>query len=158
MSNRKVTKVDKQRAANLRQRLLRASRAVNSMIVKGLHERGFKELRSTHTALLSNLEIEGSRLTYVAQQAGMTKQAMGRLAEELIRLDYIKSTRDKDDQRAVNLMFTVAGIDLMRQSFAVMGDIEQRCRNRIGKANYQKLLDMLSEIVSELEVSLSESE
>lgn len=145
------TNIGSQRAANLRQRLLRASRAVNSAIVRGLHERGFDDLRSTHTALLSNLELEGSSLTSVALRAGMTKQAMGRLVDELVRLGYIKSSRDKTDGRAINLAFTDSGLDLMQQSFAVMNDIERRCARRIGKDHLQKLLQSLAEIAAELE-------
>jgi len=139
------------RAANLRQRLLRASRAVNNAIVQGLHDRGFSELRSTHTTLLSNLPFDGASLTSVACHAGMTKQAMGRLADELIQLNYIESRRDESDRRAVKLSFTDAGLDLMQQSFAVMDEIERRSANHIGTADFQRLLQWLSEIAVEFE-------
>lgn len=151
MDDKRVLDTGYQRAANLRQRLLRASRMVNTAIVKGLHERGFTELRSTHTALLSNLAFDGSSLTIIAHRAGMTKQAMGRLADELIRLNYIESRRDESDRRAVKLSFTDAGLDLMQQSFAVMDGIESRCANRIGTENLQKLSQLLSEIATEFE-------
>lgn len=139
------------RAANLRQRLLRVSREVNNAIVAGLHERGFTELRSTHTALLSNLPFEGARLTTVASRAGMTKQAMGRLADALRRLKYIESRPDELDRRAVKLTFTDTGLDLMQQSFAVMAEIERRCANRIGEVDFQRLLQWLSDIAAEFE-------
>ena len=92
------------RARNLRQRLLQASRQVNISIVKALNNLGFDEFRSTHTALLSNLSLDGASLTTVARNAGMTKQAMGRLAEDLMRLGYIRSTPDKADRRAVHFV------------------------------------------------------
>ena len=151
MSTQRTSNKVYQRAANLRQRLLRASRAVNVAIVKGLHARGFEGLRSTHTALLSNLELDGASLTAVARRAGMTKQAMGRLADELIRLRYIKSSRSKTDRREVNLAFTKTGLSLMQHSFAVMDAIEKRCANRIGKGKFQGLLSALSETAIECE-------
>ena len=151
MSERLAPDIGYQRTANLRQRLLRASRAVNTAIVRGLHERGFDELRSTHTALLSNLEFGGASLTAVARRAGMTKQAMGRLADELIRLNYIESSRDKADRRAVKLAFTDAGLNLMQHSFAVMDEIERRCANRIGTDDFQRLLRSLSAVAAEFE-------
>jgi len=156
MGSKRAPEVDKQRSTNLRQRLLQASRVVNATIVKGLQERGFRDLRSTHTSLLSNLEIGGSSLTNVARRAGMTKQAMGRLADELIRLGYIDSTRDEVDRRAISLVFTDAGLDLMQQSFEVMNDIETRCAKRIGKSEYKKLLHSLVEIATVLEDALPE--
>lgn len=141
----------KPRHTNLRQRLLHASRIVNNQIVKGLHERGFKALRSTHTALLSNLPLEGASLTTVATSAGMTKQAMGRLADELIQLGFIRRRQDQTDRRSVILLFTKSGLKLMQQSFDVMNEIEMRCAKQIGKANFQSLLDALADIVIELE-------
>ena len=145
------------RARNLRQRLLQASRQVNISIVKALNNLGFDELRSTHTALLSNLPLDGASLTTVARNAGMTKQAMGRLAEDLMRLGYIMSCPDKADRRAVHLAFTDKGLDLMHKSFVVMDEIEERCANRIGSASYQKFLTSLLEIAKELDDSVKTS-
>lgn len=151
MNDERILESATLRAANLRQRLLRASRMVNNAVVQGLHDRGFSELRSTHTALLSSLALEGTSLTTVACRAGMTKQAMGRLADELIHLNYIERRRDGNDRRAVKLSFTDAGLDLMMQSFAVMDEIERRCANRIGAEDFQRLLQFLSEIAAEFE-------
>lgn len=139
------------RVANLRQRLLRASRCVNTAIVDGLHQHGFTKLRSTHTALLSNLDLEGSSLTTVAQRAGMTKQAMGRLADELINLKYVTSTRSENDRRAVKLEFTPAGLKLMNHSFAIMERIETRFARSLGDKNFKNLLDSLQNIADEFE-------
>ncbi len=141
----------RQRAANLRQRLLRASRVINLEIVNGLHLHGFVELSSTHTALLSNLDLDGSNLTDIAQRAGMTKQAMGRLADELIDLNYIMRSRSEADKRAIKLSFTPAGIKLMNQSFIIMQEIETRCVTRLGEDRFNNLLGSLNEIVSEFE-------
>jgi len=151
MSQNPISDNTHNRVANLRQRLLRASRFVNIAIVDGLHQHGFSKLSSTHTALLSNLDLEGSSLTIVAQRAGMSKQAMGRLADELISLKYITSTRSKDDRRAVKLKFTAAGLKLMNHSFTIMEDIENRCAGCLGDRNFENLLTSLHGIVDEFE-------
>lgn len=155
MSNPLPTNAGIPRSANLRQRLLRASRVVNTLIVQGLQQRGFEELRSTHTALLSNLDLEGASLTSIANRAGMTKQAMGRLADELIRFGYIQRGQDPTDRRAIILTFTDTGLDLMQQSFDVMAEIEKRCAKRVGKNNFQTLLKALSDMSDELEEAQS---
>ena len=142
---------NQQRSANLRQKLLRTSRIINLEIVKGLHRHGFTELSSTHTALLSNLDLDGSHLTLVAQRAGMSKQAMGRLADELVRLNYIKRTQSTTDKRAVTLSFTKTGLELMQRSFSVMHEIEIRCAKRIGENHFNTLLTSLQNIVDEFE-------
>jgi len=151
MSQKTLPISNHNRAANLRQSLLRASRSVNAAIVEDLHQHGFKELRSTHTALLSNLDLEGSSLTTIAQRAGMTKQAMGRLADELISLKYIKKTPGEDDKRAVKIEFTTAGLELMNHSFTIMEDLENRCVHLVGENRFKNLLTSLQHIVEELE-------
>jgi len=151
MSQNSVSGSSHNRVANLRQRLLRASRFVNTAIVDGLHQHGFTKLSSTHTALLSNLDLEGSSLTIVAQRAGMTKQAMGRLADELISLKYVTSTRSEDDRRAVKLEFTPAGLKLMNHSFTIMEELENHCARRLGDKNFKNLLISLQDIVDDFE-------
>jgi DNA-binding MarR family transcriptional regulator len=151
MNQDTVHYTNQQRAANLRQRLLRTSRIINIEIVKGLHRHGFTELRSTHTALLSNLDLDGNSLTVIAQRAGMTKQAMGRLADELIRLNYIERSPSKTDKRAIQLTFTASGFELMECSFSIMEEIETRCARRLGENRLNALLTSLEEIVDEFD-------
>jgi DNA-binding MarR family transcriptional regulator len=139
------------RATNLRQCLLRASRGVNGIIVERLHQHGFTNLRSTHTTLLSNLELEGNSLTLVAQRAGITKQAMGRLADELVKLEYITKTISKHDKRSVAIEFTPTGLELMNCSFKIMEELESHCSRRIGKHRLTNLITSLLEISDELE-------
>jgi DNA-binding MarR family transcriptional regulator len=126
------------RKANLRQLLLRASRILNAEIVDGLVQHGF-ELRSTHTALLSNLDEQGTMLSTIARRAGMSKQAMGRLADELESLAYIKSSAHPDDRRSRMISFTAAGWELMRASFESLTDIERRYAKRMGRAQLESL-------------------
>ncbi|MBL1276063.1 MAG: winged helix-turn-helix transcriptional regulator [Ectothiorhodospiraceae bacterium] len=151
MSQNSVPESSHNRVANLRQRLLRASRFVNTAIVDGLHQRGFTKLSSTHTALLSNLDLEGSSLTIVAKRAGMSKQAMGRIADELISLKYVKSTRSEDDRRAIKLEFTQTGLKLMNHSFTIMEELENRCAHRLGDKHFKNLLSSLQDIVDDFE-------
>ncbi len=141
----------KNRAANLRQCLLRTSRLVNIAIVEGLHQRGFIKLRSTHTTLLSNLDLEGSSLTTIAQRAGITKQAMGRLADELVQLNYITKTRSKDDKRLIKIELTPSGLKLMKHSFTIMNELENRCSSRLGINNFKKLLNSLQSVADEFD-------
>lgn len=48
--------VEGKRRRNIRQLLLRVSRIVNRHVVEGLNARGYANLRSTHTTLLSNID------------------------------------------------------------------------------------------------------
>ena len=125
--------VEEARSRNMRQLLLRASRIVNRHVVEGLHARGYADLRSTHTTLLSNIDLAGSTVTVAADRAGITKQAMGRLAAELEAAGYIRVRGDPADARARILQLTKTGKQLMLDSLEVMAELEHRYASSLGR-------------------------
>ncbi|MBV9456479.1 MAG: MarR family transcriptional regulator [Bradyrhizobium sp.] len=135
----------------MRQLLLRASRIVNRHVVEGLHARGYADLRSTHTTLLSNIDLAGSTVTTAADRAGITKQAMGRLATELEDAGYIRVQTDPNDARARILQLTRAGKKLMLDSLEVMAELEQRYTGAIGQDRLLAILGGLADFVEEVE-------
>jgi DNA-binding MarR family transcriptional regulator len=120
--------IEDRRRRNMRQLLLRASRVVNRHVVEGLHARGYPDLRSTHTTLLSNINLDGSTVTEAAERAGITKQAMGRLATELEEARYITVRGNPADARARILHLTKSGMRLMLDSLRVMTDLQNSSR------------------------------
>ena len=135
----------------MRQLLLRASRIVNRHVVEGLHARGYADLRSTHTTLLSNIDLAGSTVTTAADRAGITKQAMGRLATELEDAGYIRVQADPNDARARVLLLTRAGRKLMLDSLEVMAELEQRYAGAIGQDRLVAILGGLADFVEAAE-------
>jgi DNA-binding MarR family transcriptional regulator len=125
--------IEKGRRRNMRQLLLRASRIVNRHVVEGLHARGYADLRSTHTTLLSNIDLAGSTVTVAADRAGITKQAMGRLATELEDAGYVRVEGDPKDARVRVLQLTETGKQLMLDSLEVMAELERRYARSIGR-------------------------
>ena len=135
----------------MRQLLLRASRIVNRHVVEGLQARGYAGLRSTHTTLLSNIDLAGSTVTGAAERAGITKQAMGRLASELEEAGYIQVAIDPEDARVRVLKLTDEGNRLMLDSLDVMAELERRYADAIGKNRLAAILGGLSTFISKLD-------
>jgi DNA-binding MarR family transcriptional regulator len=129
-----------ERRKNLRQLLLHASRVVNGEVVEGLHAKGYTKLRSTHTTLLSNLPLAGASVTQVAERAGITKQAMGRLASELEMAGYLKQEQYAVDGRVRMLSLTTTGTRLMLDSLDVMATIQNRYAAAMGKNKMQAMM------------------
>ncbi len=127
-----LPEIERSRSRNLRQLLLRSLRIVSRDVLLELHERGYKELRATHTTLLTNMDLSGDTVTVVAERAGITKQAMGRLAAELEEASYITAAQDPSDARARLLELTELGQRLMLDSLTVMTELERRYANEIG--------------------------
>jgi DNA-binding MarR family transcriptional regulator len=143
--------VEDSRSRNMRQLLLRASRLVNRHVVDGLQARGYADLRSTHTTLLSNIDLAGSTVTEAAERAGITKQAMGRLAAELESLGYIRVQGDAEDGRVRILQLTRTGKRLMLDSLDVMADLETRYARSIGEDCLEAVLKGLSSFLAQSE-------
>jgi DNA-binding MarR family transcriptional regulator len=135
----------------MRQLLLRASRVVNQHVVEGLHARGYADLRSTHTTLLSNIDLAGSTISEAADRAGVTKQAMGRLASELEGAGYIRVRSDPKDARVRVLQLTAAGRRLMLDSLQIMNELECRYARLVG-------VDQLAAILQGLEAFVEQAE
>jgi DNA-binding MarR family transcriptional regulator len=151
MEKRTLEKVEKKRRGNMRQLLLRASRIVNRHVVEGLQARGYSELRATHTTLLSNIDLAGSSVTEAAERAGVTKQAMGRLAVELQDTGYIRVEADPDDARVRLITFTDEGNKLMFDSLDVMAELEERYTGMIGEKPLAAILRGLSAFIASAE-------
>ena len=148
----RLASAEEQRRRNMRQLLLRASRIVNRHVVEGLNARGYDNLRSTHTTLLSNIDLTGSSVTAAAERAGISKQAMGRLASELEDASYIRVRSDPEDARVRYLQLTKSGQQLMLDSLEVMAELERRYAEAIGRAQLGALMRGLGLFVEATEL------
>jgi DNA-binding MarR family transcriptional regulator len=142
-----LASVEEQRRWNMRQLLLRAARIVNRHVVEGLHACGYTNLRSTHTTLLSNIDLAGSTVTAAAERAGITKQAMGRLAAELEDAGYIAVESDPAVARARVLHLTESGMRLMLDSLQVMRKLEEDYARLVGTDRFGTILAGLEAFV-----------
>ena len=107
--------------------LLRAVRAVQATYIERLQQRGHPGLRTGHIPVLAGLDPEssgGTRITDLANRAGMTRQMMGRLVRELEALGYLATATHPDDQRAVVVTMTEHGQSIRTEAAAVIAELE----------------------------------
>lgn len=88
-----------------------------------LRERGHTRLQPSHQVVFASLAPDGSRLTHLARRAGMTKQAMGQIVDDLERLGYVERTPDPADGRAKLVRFTPLGLEFVRDASEVLAGI-----------------------------------
>ena len=107
--------------------LLRAVRAVQSTYIERLQQRGHPGLRTGHIPVFAGLNTEGdegTRITDLANRAGMTRQMMGRLVRELEALGYLSTATHPEDQRAVVVTMTERGQSIRTEAAAVIAELE----------------------------------
>jgi DNA-binding MarR family transcriptional regulator len=66
----------------------------------------------------------GTRITDLANRAGMTRQMMGRLVRELEALGYLTTATHPDDQRAVVVTMTERGHAIRAEAAEVIAELE----------------------------------
>ena len=150
--------IEAKRGRNMRQLLLKASRIVNRHVVGELRARGYRGLRSPHTTLLSNIDLAGSSVTEAAERAGITKQAMGRLATELEEAGFIRVEIDSQDGRVKVLQLTDEGYRLMMDSLDAMADLEHRYARAMGRARLVALQRGLKCFIEEFDRDLEQTQ
>lgn len=152
-------KVDAGRIGEWRQQhvgrlFLRASRSFAALATRKLEERGHEGLGMSHTALLPHLDAEGgTRATEIAERAGMTKQAAGRVVRDLERLGYVERRTDPEDARATLVAFTDEGWRFLEDAHHVKREIEAEYAAVLGEERMGLLRSALEELLENEEKS-----
>lgn len=125
-------------------------RTLYDRLVKNLHEQlsqmGYGEITPSHGLVFQYLEEEGSRITGLAIQAGMTKQSMSALVYQLEEQSYLKRKDDPEDARAVLFILTVKGKTLKAKAQQINYEFEKRWEEMLGTSAYKKFRAMLEEL------------
>lgn len=135
------------RQQNIGRLFQRAARLYSETAFEKVREYGHEGLTVYHTALISNLDVEGTRITTLADRAGITKQAMGQLVNDLEKRGYIKREHDPKDKRATLIKFTDLGWQFLQDAFEIKKEIEADYANILGEAGMQKLRDLLYQLL-----------
>jgi DNA-binding MarR family transcriptional regulator len=118
-----------------------------------LEAEGHPQIRNAHGCVFRYIDIDGSRLTELATQSGVTKQAVGEFVDELQRLGYVERVPDPVDGRAKIIRLTERGRDARRAALRIFDDIEREWGERFGEDRIAELRDRLEAIAAEDEVA-----
>ena len=86
-----------------------ARNAIEAAVRADLAQNGFRDVTPAHSALLRNVGDDGARPSELAAHAGVTRQAITKLVDELERLDLVRREPDPDDGRGVIVRYTDRG-------------------------------------------------
>jgi DNA-binding MarR family transcriptional regulator len=112
-------------------------------------ETPYSDVRITHGCVFGNIQPEGSRLTYLAERANMTKQSVGEVTTELERLGYVERVPDPNDGRAKIIRLTERGRAAQSLGLGIIEQIEQDWAERYGVDRVAALRDALEAITAE---------
>lgn len=136
--------------------LQRIARDFRERMRAGLHARGHA-LQPAHASVIVNLSSSGNRLTEIAERAGMTKQAMGKLVDELEVMGYVDRVPDPPDGRAKRIRFSRKGLVLLRDSGEVVDEIWGEYAQLVGEPGLLRLRNTLDRLLRGLDARRSAS-
>lgn len=90
------------------------------------------QVTAAHVHITRHLALGGSRLTDLAQQAGMTKQAMGDLVTQCEAWGLVTRESDPSDARARLVRFTPTGLAWLRAFRKAVAQAEAEFRAEVG--------------------------
>ena len=126
--------------------LMAAKGALIAELVVRLDEAGHGAIREGHGCVFGFVESEGSRLTYLAERAGLTKQAVGEAVDDLQRLGYVERIPDPTDGRAKLVRLTEKGEEVRQLGRETFADIEARWAKQVGEERWENLRETLEDL------------
>ena len=90
------------------------------------------QVSAAHIHITRHLGLQGSRLSELAESAGMTKQAMGDLVTQCEAWGLVARTPDPADGRARRIVFTETGLAWLRAFEEAVTQTEEEFRQEVG--------------------------
>jgi DNA-binding MarR family transcriptional regulator len=134
------------------QLLFKAARLCNERaLAQAASDQARPPVREAHTALFPHLDFEGIRLTDLAARVGVTKQAVGQLVDDLVRLGMVERVADPSDKRAKRVRFSRRGHAALLHGLGVLRDVEETLAADVGRRRMRELHETLKLVVAALE-------
>ena len=90
------------------------------------------QISAAHIHITRHLSLQGSRLTELAQAAGMSKQAMGNLVTQCEAWGLVRREDDPLDARAKQVVFTEVGLAWLQAFEEAVAQAEREFREAVG--------------------------
>ena len=90
------------------------------------------QVSAAHIHITRHLSLQGSRLTELAELAGMSKQAMGQLLTQCEAWGLVRREADVRDARAKRVVFTPDGLAWLRAFEQAVTQAEAELRQAVG--------------------------
>ncbi len=109
---------------------------------------GYGDVRPTHGCVFRFVREDGMRPTELASLAGMTKQSIGEIVDDLAARGYVQRVPDPADRRAKLICLTEKGEEAQRVGFRLFAELERRWADRYGADRIAAMRELLEEIAA----------
>ena len=125
----------------------KSARALRTDMLRYAHERGYDEIQPAHNAVFATQPPEGARAADMAHRSGITRQSMGEVIRDMVRLGVLEMVPDPTDGRAKIVTFTARGRKIAQDGFDHILDVDRLVREKYGDADVDATVRVLSGII-----------
>jgi DNA-binding MarR family transcriptional regulator len=111
-----------------------------------LRQSGYPMIKSADAHVMRTMQINGSRVTDMAKQAGISKQAMSKLVSGFITHGFLAWANDPKDRRNRIVSLTDSGRALLEAGIAALLRAESEIADTIGVEELEKFRTILLDI------------
>ena len=119
---------------------------INEALIERLSASGHPQVRYAHGNVFQYLDDAGTRVSVLAERAGVSKQAMAQLVAHLEAHGYVERIPDPSDRRAKLVRTTAHGRAVFAIAREFVADVEARVGARLGEAKVAQLRALLREL------------
>jgi DNA-binding MarR family transcriptional regulator len=121
-------------------------RAMETRVFEELAAAGFDDFTPAQARVFQRIAPDGSRLTELAAQAGITKQSAGFLVDQLERSGYVERVPDPADRRARLVRIAERGARSVEASRDIVARVEAEWTAHLGERRMAQLRDILTDL------------
>ncbi|MED1797716.1 MarR family winged helix-turn-helix transcriptional regulator [Brevibacillus porteri] len=124
-----------------------------STLIYELHDRlselGYGDIRPAHGFMFRRIIPNGATGIELAEHLGITKQAVSKMVDYLVKSGYVKPQTHPTDKRGKIIVLTERGWSVVKAKEEILADIQQRWIENIGAERMQLLKEDLTKLVYE---------
>lgn len=132
------------RRENIGRLLNEAIDRFESEILRQMEAAGYQGFSLSHITVTRNLDRAGTRATELARRAGITKQSISELVNQLEANGILERRRDPADGRAKIVYFTETGLAWLDAFGSALHHAEQQMAGELGEARFKALQQALT--------------
>ena len=133
-------RLEHEKSGSTLQLLFKTARLLDEQaLARVARQQSAPRLRRSHMSLLPHIDLEGTRVTELAERLGVSKQAASQLVDELEGFGVVERVADPDDARARRVVFTKRGRAGFFEGLALLKTMEHELASAIGSQRMTQL-------------------
>ncbi len=123
-----------------------AARHAEQRIMEHIRGTGFEDITVAQARLMARVDEGGSRLTSLAESAGVTKQTAHVLVEQLVKGGYLTRVSDPDDRRARLIQLSRRAVQVRAVAREAEAAVLAQWSAHLGAADLRQLTRLLTRL------------